>query len=120
MPKTKFTERSQFRPEPQETKQPSLSTTNPMSPPSPPPATIGKVCGVYVSYPFRAQKCTHRNFASGTFPRALEERYRVALQAEIRARGRWGIGHARSQLRLAKQEVQVDLSALTLEPAPQF
>ena len=41
--------------------------------------------GVYVSYPFCAQKCTYCNFASGVFPRALEERYRVALQAEIRA-----------------------------------
>ena len=31
-------------------------------------------------------ECTYRNFASGVFPRALEERYRVALQAKIRAR----------------------------------
>ena len=41
--------------------------------------------GVYVSYPFCAQKCTYCNFASGVFPAALEERYLVALQAEIRA-----------------------------------
>ena len=41
--------------------------------------------GVYVSYPFCAQKCTYCNFASGVFPRALEERYRTALEAEIRA-----------------------------------
>ena len=56
-----------------------------MPPPSPPPATIGKVPGVYVSYPFCAQKCTYCNFASGVFPRALEDRYRSALAAEIRA-----------------------------------
>jgi oxygen-independent coproporphyrinogen-3 oxidase len=43
------------------------------------------VPGVYVSYPFCAQKCTYCNFASGVFPRALEERYLVALKAEIRA-----------------------------------
>jgi oxygen-independent coproporphyrinogen-3 oxidase len=49
------------------------------------PATIKKVPGVYISYPFCAQKCTYCNFASGVFPRALEERYRVALAAEIRA-----------------------------------
>ena len=50
-----------------------------------PPATIGKVAGVYVSYPFCAQKCTYCNFASGVFPRALEARYLDALPAEIRA-----------------------------------
>ena len=49
------------------------------------PATIRRVAGVYVSYPFCAQKCTYCNFASGVFPRALEERYLTALQAEIRA-----------------------------------
>jgi oxygen-independent coproporphyrinogen-3 oxidase len=43
------------------------------------------VPGVYVSYPFCAQKCTYCNFASGVFPRALEERYRLALADEIRA-----------------------------------
>jgi oxygen-independent coproporphyrinogen-3 oxidase len=48
------------------------------------------VPGVYVSYPFCAQKCTYCNFASGVFPRALEERYRTALAAEIRAHAwRW-------------------------------
>ena len=41
--------------------------------------------GVYVSYPFCAQKCTYCNFASGVFPRALEESYRLTLAAEIRA-----------------------------------
>lgn len=39
--------------------------------------------GVYVSYPFCAQKCTYCNFASGVFPRALEIRYLEALRAEI-------------------------------------
>jgi len=43
------------------------------------------VPGVYISYPFCAQKCTYCNFASGVFPRDLEERYRIALVAEIRA-----------------------------------
>jgi oxygen-independent coproporphyrinogen-3 oxidase len=43
------------------------------------------VPGVYVSYPFCAQKCTYCNFASGVFPRALGQRYLLALQAEIRA-----------------------------------
>jgi oxygen-independent coproporphyrinogen-3 oxidase len=43
------------------------------------------VSGVYVAYPFCTQKCTYCNFASGVFPRALEERYRLALAAEIRA-----------------------------------
>ena len=39
--------------------------------------------GVYISYPFCAQKCTYCNFASGVFPRALETRYLEALRAEI-------------------------------------
>jgi oxygen-independent coproporphyrinogen-3 oxidase len=43
------------------------------------------VPGVYVSYPFCAQKCTYCNFASGVFPRALEARYRAALAVEIGA-----------------------------------
>ena len=41
--------------------------------------------GVYISYPFCAQKCTYCNFASGVFPREIEVRYRVALAREIRA-----------------------------------
>ena len=41
--------------------------------------------GVYVSYPFCAQKCTYCNFASGVFPRDREQRYREMLLAEIRA-----------------------------------
>jgi oxygen-independent coproporphyrinogen-3 oxidase len=42
------------------------------------------VPGVYLSYPFCAQKCTYCNFASGVFPRDLEARYRDALLADIR------------------------------------
>ena len=45
--------------------------------------------GVYVSYPFCAQKCTYCNFASGVSP-ALEVEYVDALAAEISAHGwRW-------------------------------
>src|SRR5690349_5814710 len=43
------------------------------------------VPGVYISYPFCAQKCTYCNFASGVFPRELEARYLDALQREISA-----------------------------------
>jgi oxygen-independent coproporphyrinogen-3 oxidase len=43
------------------------------------------VSGVYISYPFCAQKCTYCNFASGVFPRDIEARYREALAGEIRA-----------------------------------
>jgi len=39
--------------------------------------------GVYISYPFCAQKCTYCNFASGVFPPELEPRYLAALRAEI-------------------------------------
>jgi oxygen-independent coproporphyrinogen-3 oxidase len=41
--------------------------------------------GVYLSYPFCAQKCTYCNFASGVFPRELESRYFDTLLAELRA-----------------------------------
>jgi oxygen-independent coproporphyrinogen III oxidase len=41
--------------------------------------------GVYISYPFCAQKCTYCNFASGVFPRELEPRYVEALAIEIAA-----------------------------------
>jgi oxygen-independent coproporphyrinogen-3 oxidase len=47
--------------------------------------TIGKVPGVYLAYPFCAQKCTYCNFASGVYPRAVEARYLDAIEAEIRA-----------------------------------
>src|ERR1700688_4498257 len=43
----------------------------------------GNVPGVYVSYPFCAQKCTYCNFASGVFPAEMEPRYLKALQREI-------------------------------------
>jgi oxygen-independent coproporphyrinogen-3 oxidase len=43
------------------------------------------VPGVYISYPFCAQKCTYCNFASGVFPREQEPLYRDALRAEIQA-----------------------------------
>jgi oxygen-independent coproporphyrinogen-3 oxidase len=43
------------------------------------------VPGVYVSYPFCAQKCTYCNFASGVFPRELEAPYLDAVAREIRA-----------------------------------
>ena len=39
--------------------------------------------GVYISYPFCAQKCTYCNFASGVFPRELEPKYVDALVSEI-------------------------------------
>jgi oxygen-independent coproporphyrinogen III oxidase len=39
--------------------------------------------GVYISYPFCAQKCTYCNFASGVFPRDLEPAYVDALASEI-------------------------------------
>jgi oxygen-independent coproporphyrinogen-3 oxidase len=39
--------------------------------------------GVYISYPFCAQKCTYCNFASGVFPRELEHEYVESLKAEL-------------------------------------
>lgn len=44
-----------------------------------------RMAGVYIAYPFCAQKCTFCNFASGVFPRELERRYLAALLAEVRA-----------------------------------
>jgi oxygen-independent coproporphyrinogen-3 oxidase len=41
------------------------------------------VAGVYLAYPFCAQKCTYCNFASGVFPADVEARYVAALKAEI-------------------------------------
>jgi oxygen-independent coproporphyrinogen-3 oxidase len=43
------------------------------------------VAGVYISYPFCAQKCTYCNFASGVFPRELEERYLDVLLSGLRS-----------------------------------
>ena len=42
------------------------------------------MAGVYISYPFCAQKCTYCNFASGVFPAALEPAYLDALRTELR------------------------------------
>ena len=41
--------------------------------------------GVYISYPFCAQKCTYCNFASGVFSRELEHAYIDALIQEMEA-----------------------------------
>jgi oxygen-independent coproporphyrinogen III oxidase len=46
------------------------------------------VAGIYISWPFCAQKCTYCNFASGVLPRELESRYANALLHEI-AGHRW-------------------------------
>jgi oxygen-independent coproporphyrinogen III oxidase len=46
------------------------------------------VAGIYISWPFCAQKCTYCNFASGVLPRELESRYTEALLREIAAH-RW-------------------------------
>ena len=46
------------------------------------------MAGVYISYPFCAQKCTYCNFASGVFPPGLEAHYIEALRSEI-ARHAW-------------------------------
>ncbi|MGB7759756.1 MAG: radical SAM family heme chaperone HemW [Bryobacteraceae bacterium] len=40
--------------------------------------------GVYIAYPFCAQKCTYCNFASGVFPRERERRYVEALIEDVR------------------------------------
>jgi oxygen-independent coproporphyrinogen III oxidase len=50
---------------------------------------VTSVPGVYLSYPFCAQKCTYCNFASGVFPRDLERQYVTSLAAELRAHA-WG------------------------------
>ncbi len=41
------------------------------------------MAGVYISFPFCAQKCTYCNFASGVFPRSLQDDYTRVLVAEI-------------------------------------
>jgi oxygen-independent coproporphyrinogen-3 oxidase len=43
------------------------------------------MAGVYISYPFCAQKCTYCNFASGAFAGDLERGYLEALLAEMAA-----------------------------------
>jgi oxygen-independent coproporphyrinogen III oxidase len=45
------------------------------------------VAGVYISWPFCAQKCTYCNFASGVLPRELEGRYLATLLEEISSHG---------------------------------
>ncbi|MBZ5675745.1 MAG: radical SAM family heme chaperone HemW [Acidobacteriia bacterium] len=42
------------------------------------------MAGVYISYPFCAQKCTYCNFASGVFPAELEPRYLDSVRTELR------------------------------------
>jgi len=44
---------------------------------------IGVLAGIYISWPFCAQKCTYCNFASGVLPRELEASYANALLKEI-------------------------------------
>ena len=39
--------------------------------------------GVYISFPFCAQKCTFCNFASGVFPPGLEQQYLEVLRSEV-------------------------------------
>ena len=39
--------------------------------------------GVYVSFPFCAQKCSFCNFASGAFSKELEQQYNRALLMEV-------------------------------------
>jgi oxygen-independent coproporphyrinogen III oxidase len=43
------------------------------------------MAGVYISYPFCAQKCSYCNFASGVLPAEWESNYLAALETEIRA-----------------------------------
>jgi len=45
---------------------------------------VTSVPGVYLSYPFCAQKCTYCNFASGVFPKEQERRYVQAVARELR------------------------------------
>ena len=61
------------------------------------------MAGVYISYPFCAQKCTYCNFASGVFPRELEPRYLAALEGEITAHHwQWAARHRLSRRRHAQ------------------
>jgi oxygen-independent coproporphyrinogen-3 oxidase len=46
------------------------------------------LAGIYISWPFCAQKCTYCNFASGVQPKDFDEQYTAALMAELRAH-RW-------------------------------
>lgn len=89
------------------------------------------MAGVYISYPFCAQKCTFCNFASGVFPSEVRARYEAALIDEVHAH-RWEWlpetayfgGGTPSQMRLevlrdVMQAIPGDrLSEVTLECAP--
>ena len=44
-----------------------------------------RVPGIYISWPFCAQKCTYCNFASGVQPKELEAQYGETLRAEFAA-----------------------------------
>lgn len=44
-----------------------------------------QLAGIYISWPFCAQKCTYCNFASGVQPKGMEAHYAVALRAEMDA-----------------------------------
>jgi oxygen-independent coproporphyrinogen-3 oxidase len=46
------------------------------------------LAGIYISWPFCAQKCTYCNFASGVQPKELEARYAETLIGQIQA-NRW-------------------------------
>ncbi len=46
------------------------------------------MAGVYISYPFCAQKCAYCNFASGVFSQDLERRYAAVLKERI-SQERW-------------------------------
>ncbi len=41
------------------------------------------MAGVYISFPFCAQKCTYCNFVSGVLPRSVQDDYQRQLVAEI-------------------------------------
>lgn len=43
------------------------------------------MAGIYISWPFCAQKCTYCNFASGVLPKELEARYPDAILKDIAA-----------------------------------
>ena len=87
--------------------------------------------GVYISYPFCAQKCTYCNFASGVLPKRLETAYVDALVREISGHG-WSYNPETVYLgggtpsRLASEDLARILSAVpgrpwreaTIEAAP--
>ncbi|HYO81139.1 MAG TPA: radical SAM family heme chaperone HemW [Bryobacteraceae bacterium] len=77
--------------------------------------------GVYISFPFCAQKCSFCNFASGVFPRELEGQYVAALEREI-SRHAWDwvpdtvyIGGG-TPSRLAAEDLAAVLAAIPGKP----